>query len=159
PARLQLVLGNMLANARTHTSPGTTVTVSVRPPSPASTAGPVTMEVRDDGPGIPPELLPHVFERFARGDASRTRGAAAEKATGSTGLGLAIVHAVVSAHGGRVLVESAPGRTVFAVELPAETAAHQGSEGAETASRQGAQGAETAAHQGSQGRDRLTTPV
>ncbi|RST21441.1 sensor histidine kinase [Streptomyces sp. WAC04770] len=202
PARLQQVLVNLLANARTHTPAGTTVTVSVRPPSPDSATGPVTLEVRDDGPGIPPELLPHVFERFARGDASRTRGAAAERATGSTsstatnstatnstatrstatrstatrstatgstGLGLAIVQAVVSAHGGRVRVESAPGRTVFAVELPsdelptdelpAETAAHQGSRNAETAAHQVSQGAETAAHQGSQDRDRLTTPA
>ncbi|MFE7457870.1 sensor histidine kinase [Streptomyces sp. NPDC057554] len=135
PARLQQVLVNLLANARTHTPPGTTVTVSVRQATRATE--PITLEVRDDGPGIPAELLPHVFERFARGDASRARGAPMEKATGSTGLGLAIVQAVVSAHGGRVRVESAPGRTVFAVELPAETAAHQGS----------------------QGRDRLTTPV
>ncbi|TGZ10927.1 sensor histidine kinase [Streptomyces rhizosphaericola] len=185
PARLQQVLVNLLANARTHTPAGTTVTVSVRPPSPASTGGPVTLEVRDDGPGIPAELLPHVFERFARGDASRTRGAAPEKttastgstaagpagstatrstATGSTGLGLAIVQAVVSAHGGRVRVESVPGRTVFAVELPAdelpaETAAHQGSRDAGTAAHQGPEGAGPAAHQGSQDRDRLTTPV
>ncbi|MFJ6510113.1 sensor histidine kinase [Streptomyces sp. NPDC091406] len=118
PDRLQQVLVNLLANARTHTPPGTTVTVSVRPP--VRDGGPVTLEVRDDGPGIPAELLPHVFERFARGDASRSRGARTEAATGSTGLGLAIVQAVVSAHGGRVRVESAPGRTVFAVELPAD---------------------------------------
>ncbi|WP_257133646.1 sensor histidine kinase [Streptomyces sp. f51] len=117
PERLQQVLVNLLANARTHTPPGTTVTVSVRPP--VRGGGPVTLEVRDDGPGIPAELLPHVFERFARGDASRARGADGG-ATGSTGLGLAIVQAVVSAHGGRVRVESAPGRTVFAVELPAD---------------------------------------
>ncbi|MET8880955.1 sensor histidine kinase [Streptomyces rubiginosohelvolus] len=116
PDRLQQVLVNLLANARTHTPPGTTVTVSVQPPVRAG--GPVTLEVRDDGPGIPAELLPHVFERFARGDASRARGADGGGATGSTGLGLAIVQAVVSAHGGRVRVESAPGRTVFAVELP-----------------------------------------
>ncbi|MGW4037084.1 sensor histidine kinase [Streptomyces sp. NPDC004778] len=116
PDRLQQVLVNLLANARTHTPPGTTVTVSVQPPVRAG--GPVTLEVRDDGPGIPAGLLPHVFERFARGDASRARGADGGGATGSTGLGLAIVQAVVSAHGGRVRVESAPGRTVFAVELP-----------------------------------------
>ncbi|WP_097880267.1 sensor histidine kinase [Streptomyces sp. st140] len=118
PERLQQVLVNLLANARTHTPPGTTVTVSVQPP--VRTGGPVTLEVRDDGPGIPAELLPHVFERFARGDASRARGADGGGSTGSTGLGLAIVQAVVSAHGGRVRVESAPGRTVFAVELPAD---------------------------------------
>ncbi|MEV4879410.1 HAMP domain-containing sensor histidine kinase [Streptomyces cyaneofuscatus] len=135
PARLQQVLVNLLANARTHTPPGTTVTVSVRPSVRAGE--PVTLEVRDDGPGIPAELLPYVFERFARGDASRTRGAVGGKATGSTGLGLAIVQAVVSAHGGRVRVDSSPGRTVFAVELPAEAGPY--------------------AH--SQARDRLTTPV
>ncbi|MEV7458526.1 sensor histidine kinase [Streptomyces rubiginosohelvolus] len=118
PERLQQVLVNLLANARTHTPPGTTVTVSVQPP--VRGGGPVTLEVRDDGPGIPAELLPHVFERFARGDASRARGADGGGSTGSTGLGLAIVQAVVSAHGGRVRVESAPGRTVFAVELPAD---------------------------------------
>ncbi|MGW1293174.1 sensor histidine kinase [Streptomyces sp. NPDC002533] len=118
PGRLQQVLVNLLANARTHTPPGTTVTVSVEPPVRAG--GPVTLEVRDDGPGIPAELLPHVFERFARGDASRARGADGGGATGSTGLGLAIVQAVVSAHGGRVRVQSAPGRTVFAVELPTD---------------------------------------
>ncbi|WP_432004594.1 sensor histidine kinase [Streptomyces parvus] len=118
PERLQQVLVNLLANARTHTPPGTTVTVSVQPP--ARGVGPVTLEVRDDGPGIPVELLPHVFERFARGDASRARGADGGGATGSTGLGLAIVQAVVSAHGGRVAVESGPGRTVFAVELPTD---------------------------------------
>ncbi|MET4922325.1 sensor histidine kinase, partial [Streptomyces sp. PSRA5] len=79
------------------------------------------VDVMDDGPGIPPALLPHVFERFARGDASRTRapGAAAD----STGLGLAIVRAVVTAHGGDVRVRSEPGRrTVFTVRLPAAPA-------------------------------------
>lgn len=110
-ARLQQVLLNLLANARTHTPPGTTVTASVRHEGAA-----VVAEVRDDGPGIPPELLPAVFERFARGDASRSRQA------GSTGLGLAIVRAVVTAHGGEVTVDSAPGRTVFTVRIPA--AAH-----------------------------------
>ncbi|MGW8490412.1 sensor histidine kinase [Streptomyces sp. NPDC055886] len=124
PERLQQVLVNLLANARTHTPPGTTVTVSVQPSVRAGE--PVTLEVRDDGPGIPAELLPHVFERFARGDASRARGADGGGATGSTGLGLAIVQAVVSAHGGRVRVESAPGRTVFAVELPTDEGSTDG---------------------------------
>ena len=77
PTRIQQVLVNLLANARTHTPPGTTVTVRVRE---ARRGLPwVTLEVQDDGPGIPAELQPHVFERFARGDASRSRHA------GSTG--------------------------------------------------------------------------
>ncbi|MEU9162987.1 HAMP domain-containing sensor histidine kinase [Streptomyces sp. NPDC048424] len=107
PARIQQVLVNLLANARTHTPPGTTVIADVSRETSA-----IRLCIEDDGPGIPPELLPHVFERFARGDASRSRTA------GSTGLGLAIVQAVVAAHGGRVGVQSEPGRTRFEVVLP-----------------------------------------
>ncbi|WP_440558369.1 HAMP domain-containing sensor histidine kinase [Streptomyces sp. SCPE 10] len=107
-ARLQQVLVNLLANAQRHTPPGTTVTARVRRQGPW-----VCVDIEDDGPGIPEELLPHVFERFARGDSARTR------ATGSTGLGLAIVQAVATAHDGAVSVRSVPGRTVFTVRLPA----------------------------------------
>ncbi|MEV6005629.1 HAMP domain-containing sensor histidine kinase [Streptomyces sp. NPDC051976] len=123
PQRLHQVLTNLLANARTHTPPGTTVTARVvREP------GGVLLQVEDDGPGIPPPLQRQVFERFARGDASRTRatasgpgaaksGSAPGTGGGSTGLGLAIVRSVVAAHGGTVGVESVPGRTVFTVRL------------------------------------------
>ncbi|WP_078973419.1 sensor histidine kinase [Streptomyces sp. MMG1533] len=107
-ARLQQVLVNLLANARTHTPPGTTVTARVQRRGPW-----LCVDVEDDGQGIPPELLPRVFERFARGDSSRSR------ASGSTGLGLAIVQAVATAHDGAVTVDSVPGRTVFTVHLPA----------------------------------------
>ncbi|GGY14060.1 sensor histidine kinase [Streptomyces anandii] len=107
-ARLQQVLVNLLANARTHTPPGTTVTARVQ-----RRGRWLCVDVEDDGQGIPQELLPHVFERFARGDSARSR------TTGSTGLGLAIVQAVASAHGGAVTVDSVPGRTVFTVHLPA----------------------------------------
>ncbi|SES39556.1 two-component system, OmpR family, sensor kinase [Streptomyces sp. yr375] len=107
-ARLQQVLVNLLANARTHTAPGTTVTARVQRRGPW-----LCVDVQDNGQGIPPDLLPHVFERFARGDSARSR------ATGSTGLGLAIVQAVATAHGGAVTVDSVPGRTVFTVHLPA----------------------------------------
>ncbi|QNE79277.1 HAMP domain-containing protein [Streptomyces finlayi] len=111
PTRLHQVLVNLLANALTHTPPGTTVTARVRA---AGADRPwVTLEVHDDGPGIAADLLPHVFERFARGDASRSRNA------GSTGLGLAIVQAVVAAHDGRVEVRSVPGNTIFSVRIPA----------------------------------------
>ncbi|GAA4981317.1 HAMP domain-containing sensor histidine kinase [Kineococcus glutinatus] len=111
--RLHQVLANLLANARTHTPAGTTVTTSVRAATSDAGRPVVVLEVADDGPGIDPSVLPHVFERFARADTSRSRAA------GSTGLGLAIVHAVVTAHGGAVSVASVPGRTVFRVELPA----------------------------------------
>ncbi|MCW1100172.1 HAMP domain-containing histidine kinase [Streptomyces sp. RS2] len=107
PARLQQVLVNLLGNARSHTPPGTTVTARVRRDGPW-----LCVDVADNGPGIPAELLPRVFERFARGDSARSR------ATGSTGLGLAIVQAVTTAHGGGVTVDSAPGRTIFTLHLP-----------------------------------------
>lgn len=107
-ARLQQVLVNLLGNARTHTPPGTTVTARVQ-----RRGTWLCVDVEDNGQGIPAELLPHVFERFARGDSARSR------ATGSTGLGLAIVQAVATAHSGAVTVDSVPGRTVFTVHLPA----------------------------------------
>ncbi|GAA0535316.1 hypothetical protein GCM10010172_15620 [Paractinoplanes ferrugineus] len=106
-ARLHQVLANLLANARTHTPEGTAVTVTVRADRDAA-----ILDVIDSGPGIPAELQPHIFERFARGDSSRSRAA------GSTGLGLSIVHAVVTAHGGTVSVRSVQGETVFTVTLP-----------------------------------------
>ncbi|WP_234796776.1 sensor histidine kinase, partial [Mycolicibacterium porcinum] len=106
-ARLHQVLANLLANARTHTPAGTSVTVSLK-----SEPDAVLIAVADEGPGIPPGLLPDVFERFARGDSSRSRR------EGSTGLGLAIVAAVVKAHGGTIEVSSAPGSTEFVVRLP-----------------------------------------
>jgi two-component system, OmpR family, sensor kinase len=105
--RLHQVLANLLANARTHTPEGTRVTVRVEP-----AAGAAVLQVVDAGPGIPAELQPHIFERFARGDSSRSRQA------GSTGLGLSIVDAVVTAHRGTVAVRSVPGRTAFTVRLP-----------------------------------------
>ncbi|MFF1919028.1 ATP-binding protein [Streptomyces sp. NPDC058221] len=128
PTRIQQVLVNLLANARTHTPAGTTVTARVR----AGAGSPwVTLEVQDNGPGIPADLLPHVFERFARGDASRSRHA------GSTGLGLAIVQAVVAAHGGLAEVRSVPGDTVFAVHLPADPGYPGGPAGGPGDSRRG----------------------
>jgi two-component system, OmpR family, sensor kinase len=106
-ARLHQVVGNLLSNSRAHTPPGTTVVVGL-----STKGGEAVLTVTDDGPGIPAHLLPEVFERFARGDSSRSRAA------GSTGLGLAIVAAVVQAHHGRVEVRSRAGRTRFTVRLP-----------------------------------------
>jgi two-component system OmpR family sensor kinase len=106
--RLHQVLVNLLANARVHTPAGTTVHVAL-----SRVDGRPTMTVVDNGPGIPPDLQPEVFTRFARGDTSRNRDA------GSTGLGLSIVAAVVAAHGGQVTMQSSPGHTAFTVTLPA----------------------------------------
>jgi two-component system OmpR family sensor kinase len=106
-SRLAQVLANLLANARTHTPPGTNVTVTLD-----AEASCARLSVADDGPGIAPELLPHIFERFARGSTSRSRD------NGSTGLGLAIVRAVIAAHGGTVDAASRPGQTEFTVRLP-----------------------------------------
>ncbi|WP_099024597.1 sensor histidine kinase [Mycolicibacterium palauense] len=117
PARLHQVLTNLLANARVHTAPGTTVTLSL-----SAVSGSVVLRVADNGPGIPAGLRSEVFERFARGDSSRSRSG------GSTGLGLAIVAAVVKAHHGTIEVHSVtasadvPGSTEFVVTLPASGA-------------------------------------
>jgi two-component system OmpR family sensor kinase len=76
----------------------------------------VELSITDDGPGIPPELLPELFERFTRADTSRARDG--DSRGKSTGLGLAIVDAVVAAHGGCITVSSRPGLTRFAIILP-----------------------------------------
>jgi two-component system OmpR family sensor kinase len=105
-ARLHQVLTNLLANARVHTSPGTVVTTRLD-----SDGTHAALSVCDNGPGIPEQLQSEVFERFARGDTSRSRKG------GSTGLGLAIVSAVVKAHSGTITLKSAPGHTDFTVRL------------------------------------------
>ncbi|ELP62005.1 sensor histidine kinase [Streptomyces turgidiscabies] len=115
--RLHQVVAKLLANARVHTPAGTTVVASVEVVDDRC-----VIRVRDDGPGIPPHLLPSVFERFTRADVSRARSGSED---GGSGLGLAIVTAVVAAHGGRIGVESAPGHTEFTIELPTASPAPQ----------------------------------
>jgi two-component system OmpR family sensor kinase len=106
-ARLHQVLTNLLANARVHTGAGTVVTTRLE-----TDGTHAALSVVDNGPGIPERLQSEVFERFARGDTSRSRKG------GSTGLGLAIVSAVVKAHDGTISLESRPGHTDFTVRLP-----------------------------------------
>ncbi|MFJ2977710.1 sensor histidine kinase [Curtobacterium sp. NPDC087082] len=109
-AQLRRVVTNLLANARTHTPEGTSVVVSLQ-----RTGDVVRLVVANDGPVIPAEVLPTLFDRFTRGEASRSRE------HGTSGLGLAIVRAVVTAHDGLVRVASEPGRTAFTVDLPGRT--------------------------------------
>ncbi len=109
-ARLHQVVTNLLANARVHTGPGTVVTTRL-----AADATHAVLSVVDNGPGIPEQLHSEVFERFARGDTSRSRK------DGSTGLGLAIVSAVTKAHHGTIALDSKPGHTDFTVRLPLTT--------------------------------------
>lgn len=106
-ARLLQVVTNLLTNARVHTPSGTVVTLRL-----AREGADAVLSVIDDGPGIPLEFQSEIFERFARGDSSRSRQG------GGTGLGLAIASAVVRAHSGSIAVTSAPGRTEFSVRLP-----------------------------------------
>ena len=106
--RLHQVVTNLTNNARRHTPPGTTVTVGAR-----ADGDEVVLSVTDDGPGMPDELAPRVFERFTRGDSSRTRE------SGGAGLGLSLVQAISAAHHGTVSVASRPGCTRFEVRLPA----------------------------------------
>ena len=110
--RLHQVLANLMSNAAKHTPKDTVVTVAL---AVGEAPGTVELTVTDDGPGIPPELQPMLFERFVRGDSARSRGTGG---AASTGLGLAIVDAVTAAHGGRVRLESKPGRTRFVITLP-----------------------------------------
>lgn len=109
--QLAQLTANLLSNARKHTPEGTAVLVRLQDGAPDG-VGSVRLTVQDNGPGIDPDLLPGLFDRFVRGDTART------SREGSTGLGLSIVRSVARAHGGEATVESEPGRTVFTVELP-----------------------------------------
>ncbi|GAA4047488.1 HAMP domain-containing sensor histidine kinase [Arthrobacter methylotrophus] len=107
--QLHQVLANLLSNARKHTEAGTTVVTGVM----RSADGSAVVTVTDNGPGIPREFQGRIFSRFARADAARSGS------EGTSGLGLSIVESIVQAHGGTVEVTSRPGRTEFAVRLPA----------------------------------------
>ncbi|WP_275572385.1 sensor histidine kinase [Mycolicibacterium vanbaalenii] len=111
-AQLHQMLANLLSNARVHTPAGTTVTTTVSKGTAADGTGYVELTVTDDGPGIDPQLLPHLFERFVRADRSRSRQ------NGSFGLGLAIVASIVESHGGTIDATSGSGTTAFRVRLP-----------------------------------------
>lgn len=126
PDRLRELLVVLVDNALKYTEPGGRVDVSAR-----RTDGKAIIAVADTGPGIPDDVLPHIFERFYRADKARSRE------TGGTGLGLAIARQIAEAHGGQISVESRVGEgTTFTVELPAQRTAQRRSErGAQAAAR------------------------
>jgi two-component system sensor histidine kinase BaeS len=109
PMRLEQALQNLAANALRHTPRGGRVTLNA-----ALDDGSVTITIEDTGSGIPPEHLPHVFDRFYKVDPART-------AQSGSGLGLSIVRAIVERHGGKVSASSVPGRgTTFRIKFPPE---------------------------------------
>jgi two-component system OmpR family sensor kinase len=111
---LHQVLANLLGNARSHTPPGTTITTAVTAEDEADR---VVITVSDDGPGIPDDTLPRVFDRFVRADTARAHG-------DGSGLGLSIVAAIVAAHHGTAAAASIPGRTTFTITLPRSESTH-----------------------------------
>jgi signal transduction histidine kinase len=108
PARMGRVMNNLIANALRHTPQGGRVCVTAR-----REPDRLLIEVSDTGEGISPDDMPHVFERFYRGEKSRSR------TTGGAGLGLAIVLGIVEAHGGTITIESETGNgTIFRLQFP-----------------------------------------
>jgi len=105
--RLEQALQNLAANAIRHAARGSAVRLSAQP-----AGGAIRLAVEDAGPGITPEHLPHIFDRFYKGDPARSG------TSGGSGLGLSIVKAIVERHGGTLTVDSKPGRTVFEMKMP-----------------------------------------
>lgn len=109
PDRISQVLNNLVANALRHGSEGGWIHIAAQ-----ETQNSILLTVEDNGSGIAQEDLPYIFDRFWRGDRSRTR----QEGSGS-GLGLAIARQLVQAHGGKISVESQPGKgTKFIIDLP-----------------------------------------
>ncbi len=107
PERMAQVFHNLISNALRYTPPGGEVVLAAR-----AEGDEVQLSVHDTGCGIQPEDLPHVFDRFYRGDQARQQ-------TGESGLGLAIGKSIVEAHGGKISVSSTPGQgAVFTITLP-----------------------------------------
>jgi signal transduction histidine kinase len=108
PERIMQVLGNLVTNALRHTPSGGRITLSAQERGSA-----LALAVQDTGAGIAPDVLPHIFDRFYRGDAARS------EQDGESGLGLAIAKSITEAHGGAIEVQSELGQgTVFTILLP-----------------------------------------
>ncbi|MGD2078774.1 MAG: ATP-binding protein, partial [Chloroflexota bacterium] len=109
PDRINQVLNNLVSNALRHTRDGGRIDLSAE-----AKKGVVLLRIRDNGAGIKPEDMPHIFERFYRGDKARQ-----QNENGESGLGLAIAKSIVEAHGGEISVASVSGQgSTFTVALP-----------------------------------------
>jgi signal transduction histidine kinase len=115
--RLEQAVQNLAANAMRYAPAGSTLRLAAR-----RSGENVVLSVEDQGPGIAPEHLPHIFDRFYKAEASRAAGAAS--GDNGSGLGLSIVKAIVERLHGRISVTSEPGRTVFEIVLPAAARRH-----------------------------------
>lgn len=105
PRRLDVIVANLVGNALSHGAPPVSVQLSEHPDW-------LTIEVTDEGPGLPPEVLPNVFNRFYKADTARTR-------SGSSGLGLAIARENAHLHGGALYANNRPGGgAIFTLHLP-----------------------------------------
>jgi signal transduction histidine kinase len=111
PDRIEQVVENLFANALRHTPDGGTIALGAR-----LDGDTYALTIADSGPGIPPDHLPHIFERFYKVDSSRAN------ASGGSGLGLSIARAIVARHGGTIAAASEPGHTVFTIQLPQDRA-------------------------------------
>jgi two-component system sensor histidine kinase KdpD len=102
---MQQALSNLLLNAVVHTPPGTEILIQAR-----QEQGALVLSVADNGPGLPPDLLPRIFDKFVRGS---------EAAAGGSGLGLAIVKGFVEANGGQIIAANRPGGgAMFTIRVP-----------------------------------------
>jgi two-component system, OmpR family, sensor kinase len=110
--KLEQALQNLAANALRHAPDGGRLSLAAE--TEENPAGGTRITIRDTGPGIPPEHLPHIFERFYKADAARSAAT-----TSGSGLGLSIVRAIVERHGGTVTASNAPdGGAVFEIRIP-----------------------------------------
>ena len=117
PGRMEQILGNLLSNALRYTPEGGQIDLDTSSPPKGITMSDdldiVQIIVHDSGPGIPPEAIPHLFDRFFRGDRARSRD------DGGSGLGLAIARKLTHAHGGDLTAQNHPhGGAVFILTLP-----------------------------------------
>jgi signal transduction histidine kinase len=117
--RLEQALQNLAGNAMRYAPCGSDIRLLARPESRS-----VVIAVEDDGPGIPAEHLPHIFDRFYKAESSRTLdqmdGERRAGMSNGSGLGLSIVKAIIERHAGQISAESRPGRTVFQFTLSPE---------------------------------------